>query len=48
VGPVICPELNEGDEVIMDDLRLLKTLPVNRLIEARGAKVWCLPPYSRI
>jgi hypothetical protein len=30
----------------MDDLRLPKTPAVNRLIEARGAKVWCLTPYS--
>jgi transposase len=46
VGQVLCPELNEGDEVIMDNLCIHKTPTVNRLIEARGAKVRYLPPYS--
>ena len=46
VGQVLCPELEEGDEVIMDNLCIHKTPAVTRLIEARGASVRFLPPYS--
>jgi len=45
VGQVLCPEFNEGDEVIMDNLCIHKTPVVNRLIEARGQQRYdiCLP-----
>lgn len=46
VGQVLCPELREGDAVIMDNLCIHKTPAVVRQIEARGAKVRYLPPYS--
>jgi transposase len=46
VGQVLGPELKEGDQVIMDNLCIHKTPLINRLIEARGAKVRYLPAYS--
>ena len=46
VGKVLCPELNEGDVVILDNLRIHKTATVTRLIEARGAFIRYLPAYS--
>lgn len=46
IGQVLCPELREGDDVIMDNLCIHKTTAVIRQIEARGAKVRYLPPYS--
>lgn len=46
VGKVLCPELQEGDEVIMDNLCIHKTAVVTRLITACGATVRFLPPYS--
>ena len=46
VGQVFCPELNAGDIVILDNLCIHKTDAVARLIEARGASVRYLPPYS--
>lgn len=46
IGQVLCPELMEGDDVIMDNLCIHKTTAVVRQIEARGAKVRYLPPYS--
>ena len=46
VGQVLCPDLQEGDEVIMDNLCIHKTPVVTRLITACGATVRFLPPYS--
>jgi transposase len=46
VGQVLCPQLQEGDEVIMDNLCIHKTPVVTRLIKACGATVRFLPPYS--
>ena len=46
VDQVLCPELNPGDVVILDNLCIHKTDPVTKLIEARGASVRFLPPYS--
>ncbi len=43
---VLCPELREGDIVIMDNLATHKTAAVEELIKARGATVRYLPPYS--
>jgi len=46
VGQVLCPELNQGDDVIMDNLCPWSPQQVTRLIEARGARLRFLPPYS--
>ena len=46
VGQVLCPDLNAGDVVILDNLCIHKTATVAALIEARGASVRYLPPYS--
>lgn len=46
VGKVLCPELSEGDVVILDNLCIHKTATVARLIEAQGASVRYLPAYS--
>lgn len=43
---VLCPELREGDIVILDNLSTHKTASVATLISARGASVRYLPPYS--
>jgi transposase len=46
VGKILCPELHEGDVVILDNLCIHKTPTVARLIEAKGAAVRYLPAYS--
>jgi len=46
VGQVLVPELNPGDVVIMDNLSSHKGLAVRELIEAAGARLLYLPPYS--
>ena len=46
VQEVLAPSLQEGDLVILDNLSSHKKLPVRLLIEARGAQVLYLPPYS--
>ena len=46
IGKVLCPELREGDQVILDNLCIHKTPAVAKLINARGASVRFLPPYS--
>ena len=46
VGKVLCPELGEGDVVILDNLCIHKTPLISRLIAARGATVRYLPAYS--
>jgi transposase len=46
VREVLCPELKAGDVVILDNLCIHKTVTVAKLIEARGASVRYLPPYS--
>lgn len=43
---VLCPTLHEGDLVVIDNLPAHKGEAVVRLIEARGAKLLFLPPYS--
>ncbi len=43
---VLCPELNPGDVVILDNLSTHKVAAVKKLIEARGATVRYLPAYS--
>lgn len=42
----LAPTLAAGDVVIMDNLRAHKVLGVRQAIEARGASLLYLPPYS--
>jgi transposase len=46
VEKVLSPALRAGDIVLMDNLPAHKGEKVRRLIEARGARVQFLPPYS--
>jgi transposase len=43
---VLCPGLQPGQLVVMDNLSAHKVEGVRRLIEARGAQLLYLPPYS--
>lgn len=43
---VLCPQLQAGQWVIMDNLRAHKVEGVRERIEARGARLVYLPPYS--
>lgn len=43
---VLCPSLQAGDVVVMDNLSAHKVKTVRRLIEERGARLIYLPPYS--
>ncbi|PJB70116.1 MAG: hypothetical protein CO093_08770 [Alphaproteobacteria bacterium CG_4_9_14_3_um_filter_47_13] len=42
----LCPTLKPGDIVIADNLSSHKVAGVRELIEAKGAKILYLPPYS--
>ena len=46
VEQVLVPELNPGDVVIMDNLSSHKSPAVREMIEAAGASLLYLPPYS--
>ena len=46
VEQVLAPTLDPGDIVIMDNLRAHKSQAIRTTIEARGAKLVFLPPYS--
>jgi len=46
VEQVLCPTLAAGDVVVMDNLGAHKVKGVEELIQARGAEVLYLPPYS--
>lgn len=46
VEKVLVPELKAGDIVVMDNLSSHKGPAVARLIEAAGARLLYLPPYS--
>jgi len=46
VQQVLLPTLGPGDIVVMDNLSPHKTSAVAEAIEAAGAEVWFLPPYS--
>jgi transposase len=46
VEQVLAPELSPGDVVIMDNLSAHKAAGVRRAIEAAGAMLLYLPPYS--
>lgn len=43
---VLCPELREGDTLILDNLSTHKIASVQRLLSARGVGLRYLPPYS--
>ena len=43
---VLCPCLKPGDIVVLDNLRVHKVAGVKELIQAKGAKICYLPPYS--
>lgn len=46
VAQVLCPRLQAGQVVVMDNLPAHKVDGVRRLIEATGAELLYLPPYS--
>lgn len=46
VEQVLAPTLKPGDIVIMDNLAAHKSAPVRNAIEAAGARLLFLPPYS--
>lgn len=46
VEQVLCPTLGIGDVVVMDNLSAHKVQGVRELLQARGAEVLYLPPYS--
>jgi transposase len=46
VEQVLCPTLQAGDVVVLDNLSSHKGQAVGELIQARGAEVLFLPPYS--
>ena len=46
VQQVLAPTLKPGDVVIMDNLAARKSTPVRDAIEAVGARLLFLPPYS--
>ena len=43
---VLAPTLTPEDIVVMDNLSVHKNLSARNAIEATGAEVWDLPPYS--
>lgn len=46
VEQVLAPTLSQGDVVVMDNLPAHKLIAVRTAIEATGAKLYFLPPYS--
>jgi transposase len=46
VAQVLLPTLRPGDVVIMDNLSSHKRASIKAMIEAKGAKLRFLPPYS--
>jgi len=46
VEQVLVPELREGDVVVLDNLSSHKSARTRELIEAAGARLVFLPPYS--
>ncbi|MEG4346414.1 transposase [Microcoleus sp. A003_D6] len=44
----LCPELGKGAVVVMDNLPAHKLASIVPMIEACGASVICLSPYSRL
>lgn len=43
---VLAPTLEPGDIVVMDNLSVHKNAAARAVIEAAGAQIWDLPPYS--
>ena len=43
---MLAPTLRPGDIVILDNLSSHKVAGVRATVEARGARLLCLPPYS--
>jgi transposase len=46
VEHVLAPALRPGQVVVLDNLSAHKGDRVRALVEARGCRVWSLPPYS--
>ena len=46
VDKVLSPNLKPGDIVVMDNLSPHRMQGVRKSIEAKGAQLWFLPPYS--
>jgi transposase len=46
VEQILCPTLEAGDVVIMDNLGAHKVAGIREAIESKGAEVIYLPPYS--
>lgn len=46
VEQVLGPELRDGDILVMDNLAAHKSAGVRKLVEACGAEILFLPPYS--
>jgi transposase len=46
VEQVLAPSLKRGDIVVMDNVSVHKVAGVREAIEARGASLFYLPPYS--
>ena len=46
VAQVLCPALQPGDVVVMDNLASHKVSPIRQHIESAGAQLLYLPPYS--
>ena len=46
VEKVLAPTLRPGDIVVLDNLSSHKVASVRATVEARGARLLCLPPYS--
>ena len=46
VSEVLCPALQPGDVVVMDNLASHKVSPIRQHIEGAGAQLLYLPPYS--
>lgn len=43
---VLVPTLHQGEIVVMDNLSSHKSPEIRQMIEAAGAELWYLPPYS--
>ena len=46
VEHILVPSLQQGQIVVMDNLRVHKTARVRQLIEEKGCQLWFLPAYS--
>jgi len=46
VERILCPTLEAGDVVVLENLSMHKVKGVREQIEARGAEILYLPPYS--